>query len=217
VTKPLAEGNAVATADAAPLLSELQLDALGELFNLALGEAASAFSTMIATEIEVGVPAVELLTRDALITRLGKTNPGRMCGVIQRFESHAQFETDVMLMFSESGSLELVRKLLGQNDIEQITELEQDALCEIGNVMINACMGCLAERFDTEILGELPGVRTGSADTFFHSVSSDARILVVRIDMRIKATDVSGFVIFTMDLPSVRTFTDKVSVLFGIA
>lgn len=197
-------------------LSELQLDALGETFNLALGEAASAFSTMLSQEVALTVPTVELLSREQLIARFESEHSDRLCGINQHFSASADFRTETMLVFPEKSSLDLVRQLLGQSDIVQITELEQDALAEIGNVIINACMSSLADRLNTEIEGSLPVVRSTDPRSLFDAPTQDTLILVARIDMRLEQADVSGFVLFIMDVASIRNFVAKVSLLFGL-
>lgn len=200
-------------------LTDMQLDALGETFSLALGEAASVFAAMLSQEVELSVPHVELLTREALVTRFEAQADRRLCGIQQHFAADTGFRTDAMLVFPEESCLGLVRQMLRQEDISQFTELEQDALAEIGNIIINACMSRLADRLGTEIEGSLPHVLVNEPRKLFKPAgdpSIAAGILVARIDMRIARADVSGFVLFIMDVASIRTFVAQVSRLFGI-
>ena len=65
-----------------------------------------------------------------------------LCCIAQHYVAGNAFDTDALLLFPERGSLEIVRRMLGRSEIQldQITELEQDALGEIGNIIINSCM-----------------------------------------------------------------------------
>jgi chemotaxis protein CheC len=212
----VAGSNMEATAPAI-VLTELQLDALSETFNLALGEAASVFADMIRQEISLSIPQVEILQMDQLVMRLRGSSSARMCGIHQSFESAGGFKTDTHLVFQEAGSLALVRHLLGQHYLTHLSELEHDALAEIGNVIIHACMGSLANRLGTAMVGTLPQVSFAEPARLFRSPADLDQILVARIDMTAQGSDVSGFVLLIMDLASTRSFVGQVAALFGNA
>eukprot|EP00257_Ricinus_communis_P024177 XP_015584325.1 uncharacterized protein LOC107262641 [Ricinus communis] len=40
--------------------------------------------------------------------------------------------------------------------LKELTEMEQEAMCEIGNIMLNSCVGTLANIFQRELQGSLP-------------------------------------------------------------
>jgi len=197
------------------------MDALTEAFNLSLGEATAAFSAIVREEIELSVPVVEFVSRDELACRLQSGQAGgvedRLCRISQHFHTGDGFATDALLLFPEQGSLEIVRRMLGEDtSVEQITELEQDALAEIGNIIINSCMSSLADLFGSEITGSLPRVQSSSVARLLEDKSPESLILVARIGMRMSAHNLSGFVLFLMDVPSIDHFMGQVSRLFGL-
>ncbi|WP_018151277.1 chemotaxis protein CheC [Leeia oryzae] len=201
--------------------TELQLDALAETFNLSLGEAAAVFSEMVAEPIELTVPTVKILRREELLKELGKVQGAdkvdRLCAINQHFDAGDAFHTDTMLVFPEQGSLEIVRKMLGDGtSIDQITELEQDALAEIGNIIINSCMSSLANLFQTTIEGTLPVVKTTEAASLFDPYINSDVILIAQIGMTMSTQNISGYMLFIMDVASVRGFMAQVQRLFGI-
>ena len=121
-------------------LGELERDALGEAFNMALGEAAASFAELVQEEITLSVPSVDLLARQELAERLAALQlPGlaeRLTAISQNFHSQDRLlNTEALLLFGEQGSLEIVRRMLGQHDmpLEHITELEQDAPAQIAS------------------------------------------------------------------------------------
>ena len=199
----------------------LELDALTEAFNLSLGEATAAFSAIVREEIELSVPVVEFVTRDELARRLQSGQAGgvedRLCRINQHFHTDDGFATDALLLFPEQGSLEIVRRMLGEDtSAEHITELEQDALAEIGNIIINSCMSSLADLFGSEITGSLPRVQCSSVARLLDDKAPENLILVARIGMSMSAHNLSGFVLFLMDVPSIDHFMAQVSRLFGL-
>ena len=204
-------------------LGELERDALGEAFNMALGEAAASFADLVQEEITLSVPSVDLLARQELAERLAALQlPGlaeRLTAISQNFHSQdRQLNTEALLLFGEQGSLEIVRRMLGQHDmpLEHITELEQDALGEVGNIIINSCMNTLSGIFGTEMIGSLPDVLQASADNLFDGHQAGQVVLMVRIGMGLQSHDITGYVLFLMDLPSLDQVIRKVRLYFGM-
>ena len=203
------------------VFTALELDALTEAFNLSLGEATAAFSAIVREEIELSVPVVEFVARDELARRLQGSQAGgvddRLCRINQHFHTGDGFATDALLLFPEQGSLEIVRRMLGADtSAEHITELEQDALAEIGNIIINSCMSSLADLFGSEIIGSLPRVQSSSVARLLEDKAPDSLVLMARIGMKMSAHNLSGFVLFLMDVPSIDHFMAQVSRLFGL-
>ncbi|MCB1788727.1 MAG: chemotaxis protein CheC [Gammaproteobacteria bacterium] len=203
------------------VLDDLQLDALAETFNLSLGEAAAVFSQLVQEEIELSVPTVELVPREQMIERLKELgrhgDTERLCSITQEFDAQETFQTDTMLIFPEKDSLEIVRRMLNeQATAEAITELEQDALAEIGNIIINGCMSSISNLFHKEISGTLPEVVISDARSLLTEHCSADDVLVARIGMHLAVQNVSGYVLFMMDISSIRNFLGEIEHLFNI-
>ncbi len=112
-------------------LSELQQDALLEIFNVSIGRAASAMSDMVSETINMSVPAMQFLTRKEAGDILDLKGRRRICSVAQGFAG--SFSGEAVLMFPEENSLEIVRMMLGSTiPLAHLTELEQDALVRLG-------------------------------------------------------------------------------------
>jgi chemotaxis protein CheC len=202
-------------------LSELQRDALGEAFNIALGAAAEAFADIVREEVQLSVPSVELLSRSRLHQRLndiataGKT--GRVCTIGQRFRAQSHFWTEVLVVFPESDSVEVVRRIMGTTEeVADPTELEEDTLAEIGNVIINACMGSLARLLKTSMIGGLPEARIRVGDTLLRGREDVSAMLSASVGMRLGERNVSGLVLLLMDQSSVQFLVREVERAFDL-
>ena len=64
-----------------PRLSELQLDALRELANIASGHAATALAQMLGSEVELSVPRALALPRAEAVAAYGSYQRGLVAGV----------------------------------------------------------------------------------------------------------------------------------------
>jgi chemotaxis protein CheC len=203
-------------------LTLLERDALAEAFNVALGAASATFAEVVNTEVVMSVPAVELLTRDQLAERLQNLPESavsrRLVSIAQAFASGQSVNTDAVLLFPQQASLEVVRRMLGEQaaDVQDITELEQDALGEIGNIIINSCMASLAEMFGIHFQGSLPKVESSEIDTLVSQLHPGNATLLAQISMTLRASNVTGMVMFLMNVPSLEKLILHMRQFFGL-
>jgi chemotaxis protein CheC len=94
-------------------LSELQHDALVEIFNIGVGQAARAMSEIVNQEVTMSVPSIRFLNRADAAAMLGRDETMRVCGISQHYEG--AFTTDAILMFPEDKSLDIVRMMVGES------------------------------------------------------------------------------------------------------
>ncbi|MBF0627464.1 MAG: chemotaxis protein CheC [Magnetococcales bacterium] len=184
------------------VLSELEQDALLEVLNLGMGQAADALSGMVHEEIVLSMPRLEFLSWRAAACRLGPDPEARMVAVRQRFTG--PFHGSTLLIYPHDRSLELVRALLHDEiALEECRELEQESLTEVGNILLNACLGSLANIMDVEILCALPEYRQGTRDALLaeerRDDSDDAIILLMFIDFMTHGNTVKGHVVLLFD------------------
>jgi chemotaxis protein CheC len=187
-------------------LSELELDALVELFNIGVGQAASAMSEIVNETVTMSVPSISFLTRSAAAKLLAtkSTGSGRICGISQRYTG--AFQTDAILMFPEEKSQQIVRLMVGETmPLEQLSQMEQEAMSEIGNILLNSCVGALANIFERELNGSLPDYRVGYSDDLMASAGApEAMVLMLHIEFTIERQQITGDVAFIMDLTALE-------------
>lgn len=186
-------------------LTELQHDALVELFNQGVGQAASAMSQIVHEEVTMSVPMIEFHTRAEVAQALGSLESRRICAVTQTYQG--AFNTDAMLMFPEEKSLEIVRLMVGQAvTMEELTEMEQEAMNEIGNIILNSCMSTLANIAGKELHGSLPMYRIGTSDQIFGASGGqwNGMVLTLKIDFNIEKHHINGYVAFLLDLTALQ-------------
>lgn len=182
-------------------LSELQLDALVEIFNMGVCNAASAMSSIVNEEVTMSVPTITFQSRNDAATTLGNKESRSICGVIQRYQG--AFNTDAILMFPEEQSLEIVRLMVGDSvSNEELTEMEQEAMSEIGNIILNACVGTLANIFQRELEGSLPTYHVGSSSDILevNNNSTEDLVMMLHIDFALEKHKIHGYVAFLLDM-----------------
>ena len=177
-------------------LSAAEKDLMVELFNIGVGKAAASLAIISKQEVGVSVPEIAVISFDDFIKTLPEQE---ICCVIQR--SYGSLESISALIFSQEGSFEIVRRMLGKHmDVSENTELYQDAIREIGNIMLNSCMGSIAKTLAIEIQTELPSLQMSTPNTMLakNLLANDDMILDVTIDMHLTESDISGSIVFIM-------------------
>jgi chemotaxis protein CheC len=192
------------------ILGELELDALTELVNLGVSKAALSLREMVKEEVLLSVPHVSIVTRDQAIAELGQRTASRLVAV------HPNFEGDIrgraLLIFPEAQSMELVRAVIGgELSLEDLMELEQEALAETGNVLLNSCLGTIANSLERSLRISLPEVVHGQGTEFFNMTPSprdDDSVLFIYINFSLRSRDIQGYLAMLLDLPSLVTLKE---------
>lgn len=185
-------------------LSDLELDALTELVNLGVSKAAVSLREMVGRQVLLSVPSVELVDRQEAIEVLRKAEPNKLVAVHQVFEG--DITGRVLLIFPETKSLELVRAVTsGDLPLEDIIELEQEALAETGNVILNGCLATIANQLQRTLKISLPEILRGDSKALFNlepPPEAGDVVLFVYINFSIKDRDLQGYIAMLMDMPS---------------
>ncbi|WP_210528138.1 chemotaxis protein CheX [Rubellimicrobium arenae] len=187
-------------------LDELERDALAELANMGVGRAAANLARMVGGQVLLSVPAVEVVTRARASALAMRGNTGSLVAVQQNFVG--PFSGQAVLVFPEANSLELVRAVVGEAvPLEDVADLEQEAVAEIGNVVLNGCLATMANVLRQRLDMSLPEVmRTTDAELFGGGPAEQdgGLVLFLFIDFRVRDRDIQGYIALLMDLPSLE-------------
>lgn len=189
--------------DASEGLSDFERDALIELVNLGVGQAAAGLREMVGEQVHLSVPSLSLVTRAQAIKILVEREPRRLVAVQQRFEG--EISGQALLIFPEAKSLELVRVVVGGDlPLEDIIELEQEALAETGNIILNSCLGTIANLLARSLKMSLPSIAKGGGGDLLTSASVSASdvVMFLHIDFSVRRRDLQGYIALVMDMPS---------------
>lgn len=185
-------------------LTDLERDALAELSNIAMARAANSLRQMIEHQVLLSVPVVEILTKEAASQVMAKQTNHGLVGVRQDFTG--PFSGRAMLIFPEANSLELVRAVVGrQLPLEDIVDLEDEALAETGNILLNSWVATIANLLKHSLKMSLPVVVRGDSRQVFEDGEARASlILFLHITFEISKRKISGYVALLMDIPSME-------------
>lgn len=195
------------TADALHL-DELELDALAELVNIGVANAAVRLRDMVGEEVVLTVPAISTVSPDQAAEMIGGARIGELVAVEQIFEGDVSGRA--LLIFPEANSLELVRAVVrDQMPAVEVADLAPEALCETGNIVLQACLGTIANMLERTLALAVPTLVRGRAQDLFPRAAKST-VLFVYINFSIRGRRIRGYIALLMDLPSLSALKDLV-------
>lgn len=183
-------------------LDDLALDALTELFNLGVGQAASAFSQIAGDTVQLTVPRVRVMQPEDLAGHLGEAGGSAVSAVRQRYSG--AINSEAVLMFPAERGLQLVQMMVGgELPLDQLAEMEQEALSEVGNILLNSVMASVADALQIQLDGSLPTVEMSQVENVLSShQGGGGAVLMVDIQFEVAAREVKGLLAFLLDVAS---------------
>jgi chemotaxis protein CheC len=186
-------------------LDELERDALTELVNIGVSRAAASLRKMVHREVILSVPSVEMVTRKSAASLIGQRESEKLIAVQQQFEG--LFSGRALLIFPKSNGLSLVRAIVGDEMEEaDLIAMEEEALAETGNVILNGCLGSMANMLQQTLTMSLPDVRRGDSNVLFEALHAgqESFVLFLYINFSVRERDIRGYIAMIMDLPSME-------------
>jgi len=200
------------------LLNETQLDTLTELFNIGVGKAASVLSEMVHEEVSLCVPIIKCTEFSDAAKALQSCTADRVEAVEQDFNGN--FSGVSLLVFSEQSSFELVQRLLGsQVPLDELTEMEQDALKEVANIILNACFGSISDMLGSHLESGIPRLVVGSCEEVLNLAKLDSDddpvALIMQVTFALPAGQVNGSITYVMTADSARTLATELDAFYN--
>jgi chemotaxis protein CheC len=194
------------------LLSELQRDSLSEVFNIGAGRAASSLSEIVGEEIKLSVPCLRLLHPSEINLEFLSLSSMRLGTVKQHFSG--PFSADAMLLFTEDRTLEIVRDMMGsQISLDDLADFEEEAMCELGNIILNACLSAMADILELSLESSLPVYSVNSSEVILQQIIANEKesiILFLHINMEIERRHSQGYLVFLLSSASLETVLEHI-------
>jgi chemotaxis protein CheC len=190
----------------ANLLDDLELDALTELVNIGVSRAAANLRKMVGEQVLLSVPSVEVVSREGATTLIRERESGELVAVRQEFEG--VFSGRALLIFPQSNSMALVHAVTGGAlSSADAADMEEEALAETGNVVLNSCLATMANMLQRPLAMSLPEVIRGDGSMLFNlspGSPDGGVVLFLYINFAINDRDIRGYIAMLMDLPSLQ-------------
>ena len=137
------------------MLTEEHLDALQEISNVGMGNAATALSQMVSDTIELHVPSVSLVDIIDVPDLIGGAER-LVVGVTMKI--HGDACGNILLVFPDQSARRLADKLIGKESPgdARFDELAESALKEVGNILASSYLGAMGSLLHLTLIPSIP-------------------------------------------------------------
>jgi chemotaxis protein CheC len=194
-------------------LTERQNDALTELINIAFSRTAASLSELTGHRVILDVPAVAIYPVSELATRLADFIPAELASVHQIFTG--SLTGDALLLLNYDGAVTLT-DLLTDEAIQshRLNESAREVLTEVGNILLNACLGVFGNLLQVQISFSIPRLHLETLDHLIKSLVIDKEelryALVVYTAFRVRDSAISGYLVMALSVVSLDRLIQEV-------
>lgn len=209
------------------MLNPMQKDALTEMVNVYVGQAASFLSEMVNQKVILAVPEVELITvneaENANYNLPALPLAGHIISSSMRFGN--DFKGKAFLVFPAEEAKLLVNACMGEySDLEDqqdfcgLLDTDFDVLKEISNVILNAVMGEFGNFLDTRLEYSLPEIELLylSESEQKSILEQDIYILLLHTSFLLSKTQIKGVIMIALSMNSVSWLIAKIDKLLEV-
>lgn len=195
-------------------LTERQRDAVSELINIAFARTGGALSELTGQRVVLNAPEVSVLPTTELPTALAKFIPGEVASIHQVFGGPVA--GDALLLLNQEGAVQLADLLTdGQHaPTNRLDESAREVLTEVGNILLNACLGMFGNLLDVHVSFSVPRLHLETLDELLGSLSTAAGepryALVVYTAFQIRDSAVRGFLVMVLSVTSLDRLIQEV-------
>ncbi|MFH1035064.1 MAG: chemotaxis protein CheC [Pseudomonadota bacterium] len=185
-------------------LSEDRRETLQEMINIGFGRSMSSLADLLGVHIDLSVPDVVAIRTEDMLDYLVKVMDGveDISLVQQGFQG--DFFGEAVLALPGLAGRELV-VMLGEDSGFQpaleMGQLEMEALLEVGNVVIGACLGQFAELLQTNLSFTPPTVLMENIHSVYLQEVMRARpgdSLLIQTNFKVDQRAVTGYLLILM-------------------
>ncbi len=182
------------------ILSGEETEILQEIMNIAFGQSAADLAEVIETQVVLSVPFIKLMQVKELPDYFkNHVKDYKNINLVEQ-KFWGRFKGDALLVFSSGAGKELVTLLQHDEgttlESEPVDVLERETLMEVGNILIGACVGKIAELLKDVVTYTPPivvvekGYQEAIAENRY---DPDNTAIVLKTDFRFEEGDVTGF------------------------
>ena len=194
-------------------LTERQSDALSELINIAFARTGAALSELTGHRVLLNPPEVAVYRTEELRGALAKFVPGDVASIHQVFAGPVA--GDALLLLNYDGAVHLTDLLTnGHNQSAFLDESAREVLTEVGNILLNACLGMFGNLLNVHVTFSVPRLHLETLDELLASITTDKGekhyALVVYTAFQIRDSSVKGFLVIVLSVTSLDRLIQEV-------
>ena len=196
-------------------LTERQNDALAELINIAFARTGAALSELTGHRVVLNPPEVAVYRTAELRGALAKFVPGDIASIHQVFAGPVA--GDALLLLNYEGAVQLTELLTdGHNPSNYLDESAREVLTEVGNILLNACLGMFGNLLNVHVTFSVPRLHLETLDELIANTTTDKTemhyALVIYTAFQLRDSSVKGFLVIVLSVASLDRLIQEVDV-----
>src|ERR1044072_892150 len=187
-------------------LTERQRYSISELMNIAFARTGPALSELTGRRVLLNAPDVSAHPTTELPKALVKFIPGEVASIHQVFGGPAA--GDALLLLNHDGAVHLTDLLTDGNATpsSRLDESAREVLTEVGNILLNACLGMFGNLLDGRVSLSVRGLRLDTHDDVLPPIAEDGTepqyALIISTAFHIRDSSVTGFLVMVLSVAS---------------
>ena len=195
------------------ILTDQQTDALGEFINIAFSRTASSLSEITGQRVLLDVPHVEVYPIGEVAANLERFLPGDVASIHQPFDG--AIAGDAFLILNYEGAVRLTDLLTDGNTPQiQLDESAREVLTEVGNILLNACLGMFGNVLRVRVSFSVPGLHLESLEDLIDSIRKERHgiqyAIIVYTSFRIRETSITGYLVLVLSVVSLNMLIEEI-------
>lgn len=173
--------------------TEDKLDACREMVNIAMGRAGEDLAQLLGEFIDLPIPNVNAIESNELSMAVAEINRNESVSAVSKGFISEGISGEALVIFNDTNSQNIV-ELLKYPPSDSSDKLALEALMDVSNILIGACLNGLSEQLNVAfshthpvLLGQHQGLSTLLSD----NVHRWGKLMAIEIGYAIKARDIS--------------------------
>ncbi|MET0624548.1 MAG: chemotaxis protein CheC [Pyrinomonadaceae bacterium] len=197
-------------------LNDRQRDSISELINIAFARTGSALSELTGHRVLLNAPEVSVHPTEELPAALAKFIPGDIASIHQVFGGPVA--GDALLLLNHEGAVHLTDLLTDGSapPSGRLDESAREVLTEVGNILLNACLGMFGNLLDVRVSFSVPRLHLETLDELLGSLTGGddepQYALVIYTAFHIRDSSVKGFLVMVLSVTSLDRLIQEVEV-----
>ncbi|MFZ5948788.1 MAG: chemotaxis protein CheC [Stygiobacter sp.] len=195
------------------ILSNEQKDSITELINISFSKAAASLSELTGHRVLLSVPEIDILKIDDIEISLSKYIFGEISTVHQIF--NGPISGDALLLLDKQSAKLLVNLLVDDTNYSEDFDIStQEVIVEVGNILLNACLGVFGNLLKVQFKFSVPILHVQSLENMLKSIVLEKEELryamIVFMEFKLRDSNIKGFLIIVLGVTSLDKFLKQV-------
>ncbi len=192
-----------------------QLDMFRELTNIAMGQAGKSLARVLNCFVDLPVPNIALVNSNELSMAIGDIDKNEKVSAVSKGFVSQKLRGEALILFNDT-RVKSIYALLGYPMDDDSEELQLEALMDISNIIVGACLSGLSNQLQISLSHTTPsvlGMHCNLEELVNRNATKLEKVLMVEIAYSIFSVDVNFELLLLFPQRCLDQVTERLSKL----